>query len=109
MSHIERPIVRCEAYGCEATYPPDQDVDVYLALHLPDGRHGLVERPLTEEELESISKTGTVEVEAPDPRAEPAGLVFLCAHHAEAAIEFQRTGTSPPVVLDPRKADGGGA
>ena len=109
MTHLERPILRCEAYGCEASYPPDEDIETYLSLHFPDGRHGLLERPLTEEELQSIADEGALEIELPAPGAEPAGLVFLCGHHAEAAIEFQRTGTSPPVVLDLGKAGGGDA
>jgi hypothetical protein len=98
------PILRCEAYGCTAAYPPDEDIETYVALHYPSGAHGLHERPLTEEQLRSIVETGTLTLEVAEPGTVLARLVFLCDHHAEVGLEFQRTGVSPPLVLDSKRA-----
>src|SRR5271154_3071403 len=103
------PELRCEAYGCTATSPPDEEIETYVALHSPSGEHGLYERALSEKQLRSIAYTGTLTLDVAEPGATLAAIVFLCAHHAEVGLEFQRTGTSPRLVLDPSKAGLGGA
>ncbi|MGD0588264.1 MAG: hypothetical protein ABSA63_05665 [Thermoplasmata archaeon] len=100
MRDPEMPFVFCQAHGREAAYPPDESMELYVALHFPDGRHGILEKPLGEAQLRTISKDRALNLEVPQAGAALADLVFLCDHHAEVALEIQPTGTSPPLVLD---------
>jgi hypothetical protein len=103
MATVHLPELRCEAQGCTAVSPPADDIKTYLALHLPSGAHSLHCKPLTEEQLRSVIYAGSLTLEIGEFGAEPAGIVFLCDHHAEVGLRFQRTGTTPPLVLDPKK------
>lgn len=105
----EKPFVICQAYGDEAAYPPDETIELLVAIHSPYGRHVVLEKPLSQKQLRSGSKDRELTLEVPQQGVTFADLVFLCDHRAEAAIEFQRTGTSRPLALDPRKAGSRGS